>query len=151
MQEVPGSTPGQAPFYTTKNVHGFICVVHRVVEKRKFMHVVLCNTSLAYTIYVAYYLFRYLSLAICDTSPTYSYTPIQVNYVRASTCGISLFNGDNRVRSLNVASDKFKYPIPCGLVARISGFHPGGPGSIPGKGDKRFFAVITNDCHKRAS
>ena len=22
--------------------------------------------------------------------------------------------------------------VPCGLVARIPGFHPGGPGSIPG-------------------
>ena len=28
--------------------------------------------------------------------------------------------------------------IPCGLVARISGFHPGGPGSIPGKGVRCF-------------
>ena len=26
------------------------------------------------------------------------------------------------------------YVIPCGLVVRISGFHPGGPGSIPGMG-----------------
>ena len=25
--------------------------------------------------------------------------------------------------------------IPCGLVARISGSHPGGPGSIPGMGE----------------
>ena len=24
--------------------------------------------------------------------------------------------------------------IPCGLVVRIPGFHPGGPGSIPGMG-----------------
>ena len=24
--------------------------------------------------------------------------------------------------------------LPCGLVARIPGFHPGGPGSIPGMG-----------------
>lgn len=28
----------------------------------------------------------------------------------------------------------FKRHIPHGLVARISGFHPGGPGSIPGAG-----------------
>ena len=27
------------------------------------------------------------------------------------------------------------YTFPCGLVARISGSHPGGPGSIPGKGE----------------
>ena len=27
-----------------------------------------------------------------------------------------------------------QYAIPCGLVVRISGFHPGGPGSIPGMG-----------------
>ena len=24
--------------------------------------------------------------------------------------------------------------LPCGLVVRIPGFHPGGPGSIPGMG-----------------
>ena len=24
--------------------------------------------------------------------------------------------------------------VPCGLVVRIPGFHPGGPGSIPGMG-----------------
>ena len=28
--------------------------------------------------------------------------------------------------------------IPHGLVARIPGFHPGGPGSIPGMGDMFF-------------
>ena len=27
-----------------------------------------------------------------------------------------------------------KKHLPCGLVARIPGFHPGGPGSIPGMG-----------------
>ena len=26
--------------------------------------------------------------------------------------------------------------VPCGLVARIAGFHPAGPGSIPGMGDE---------------
>ena len=26
------------------------------------------------------------------------------------------------------------FAVPCGLVARIPGFHPGGPGSIPGMG-----------------
>ena len=25
--------------------------------------------------------------------------------------------------------------LPCGLVVRISGFHSGGPGSIPGMGN----------------
>ena len=28
--------------------------------------------------------------------------------------------------------------IPCGLVVRIRGFHPRGPGSIPGTGDLQF-------------
>ena len=28
--------------------------------------------------------------------------------------------------------------IPHGLMARIPGFHPGGPGSIPGVGDSLF-------------
>ena len=43
--------------------------------------------------------------------------------------------------------------IPRGLMARIPGFHPGGPGSIPGVGDiffhvhigilkKKFFTVF---------
>ena len=27
-----------------------------------------------------------------------------------------------------------QHSLPCGLVVRISGFHPGGPGSIPGMG-----------------
>ena len=30
--------------------------------------------------------------------------------------------------------------IPFGLVVRIPGFHPGGPGSIPGMG--MFFSII---------
>ena len=30
------------------------------------------------------------------------------------------------------------WQIPHGLVARISGFHPGGPGSIPGAGEVGF-------------
>ena len=30
--------------------------------------------------------------------------------------------------------------VPHGLVARISGFHPGGPGSIPGAGGNCLFA-----------
>ena len=29
----------------------------------------------------------------------------------------------------------FFFNIPHGLVVRISGFHPGGPGSIPGAGN----------------
>ena len=29
--------------------------------------------------------------------------------------------------------------IPRGLMARIPGFHPGGPGSIPGVGGEPFF------------
>lgn len=31
--------------------------------------------------------------------------------------------------------------IPCGLVARIAGFHPAGPGSIPGMGNNFFTQV----------
>ena len=31
--------------------------------------------------------------------------------------------------------------IPCGLVARIAGFHPAGPGSIPGMGNN-FFTLL---------
>ena len=31
--------------------------------------------------------------------------------------------------------------LPCGLVVRIPGFHPGGPGSIPGMGT--FFILFS--------
>ena len=46
------------------------------------------------------------------------------------------------------------YIIPCGLVARISGSHPGGPGSIPGKGDvfcclQLQVMIITNTAVQR--
>ena len=34
-------------------------------------------------------------------------------------------------------------PLPYGLVVRIPGFHPGGPGSIPGVGRYSSFAVYT--------
>ena len=33
---------------------------------------------------------------------------------------------------------EFVYDIPCGLMARILGFHPRGPGSIPGVGEPLF-------------
>ena len=32
------------------------------------------------------------------------------------------------------ANDSFVYHVPDGLGVRIPGFHPGGPGSIPGLG-----------------
>ncbi len=32
--------------------------------------------------------------------------------------------------------NQYAAPIPCGLVVRIRGFHPRGPGSIPGTGIK---------------
>ena len=35
--------------------------------------------------------------------------------------------------------------IPHGLMARIPGFHPGGPGSIPGVGELRFYFTIFKD------
>ena len=41
----------------------------------------------------------------------------------------------------------FEYTqVPCGLVVRIPGFHPGGPGSIPGMGVFFFifFFVVTS-------
>ncbi len=36
--------------------------------------------------------------------------------------------------------------IPHGLVARILGFHPGGPGSIPGAGVFFFFFLFSLTC-----
>ena len=40
-------------------------------------------------------------------------------------------------------------PIPCGLVARISGFHPGGPGSIPGVGTLYLHDRLMADQRKK--
>ena len=34
--------------------------------------------------------------------------------------------------------DEVNNDLPYGLVVRIPGFHPGGPGSIPGVGTLRF-------------
>ena len=34
--------------------------------------------------------------------------------------------------------------IPRGLMARIPGFHPGGPGSIPGVGELLFALFLNN-------
>ena len=46
---------------------------------------------------------------------------------------------------------RFTVPItvlPFGLVVRIPGFHPGGPGSIPGMGIflKRIFIFVVQEC-----
>ena len=44
--------------------------------------------------------------------------------------------------------------IPCGLVVRISGFHPDGPGSIPGMGTfyqstaKKFKLLFVPNSHQ---
>ena len=35
-----------------------------------------------------------------------------------------------------------KSDLPCGLVVRIPGFHPGGPGSIPGVGTFFYFRIV---------
>ena len=39
---------------------------------------------------------------------------------------------------------KIKTIFRCGLVVRISGFHPGGPGSIPGTGIVLFIQTSKN-------
>ena len=43
------------------------------------------------------------------------------------------------------------YVFPCGLVVRISGSHPGGPGSIPGKGDVFWLFTTTSNNHYKYS
>ena len=42
-------------------------------------------------------------------------------------------------------SDSPLPPFPYGLVVRIPGFHPGGPGSIPGVGGRGFVEKITSN------
>ena len=37
-------------------------------------------------------------------------------------------------RDITQKLERFAPSLPCGLVVRIPGFHPGGPGSIPGMG-----------------
>ena len=39
------------------------------------------------------------------------------------------------------------YKIPFGLVVRIPGFHPGGPGSIPGMGSFYFLTFLITVYH----
>ena len=38
---------------------------------------------------------------------------------------------------------RFEHDFPCGLVVRIPGFHPGGPGSIPGMGMTIIFPLVS--------
>ena len=38
--------------------------------------------------------------------------------------------------------ESVKYVIPFGLVVRISGSHPGGPGSIPGMGTIFYIQIL---------
>ncbi|GIY52197.1 hypothetical protein CEXT_184811 [Caerostris extrusa] len=40
--------------------------------------------------------------------------------------------------------------LPCGLVVRIPGFHPGGPGSIPGMG-RWFHGVMVSTLDSESS
>ena len=40
-----------------------------------------------------------------------------------------------RTMNLKPKKEIDTHQIPIGLVVRIPGFHPGGPGSIPGLGD----------------
>ena len=41
------------------------------------------------------------------------------------------------------------YVIPGGLMARIAGFHPAGPGSIPGVEELIFFFLKSNQEKKK--
>ena len=48
-----------------------------------------------------------------------------------------------------VSRTTLRQHLPCGLVARIPGFHPGGPGSIPGMGkclDCEAKKLVLNYC-----
>ena len=45
----------------------------------------------------------------------------------------------NSCQFINFRDSVLIFIIPHGLVARIPGFHPGGPGSIPGVGGQLFF------------
>lgn len=55
---------------------------------------------------------------------------------------IRLTRGRSPVR----ARAETKVLIPCGLVARIAGFHPAGPGSIPGMGNLPFHVYFSDSC-----
>ena len=52
----------------------------------------------------------------------------------------------SKYNSISHISTPFKYNIPRGLMARIPGFHPEGPGSIPGMGGLVFviFQIFPN-------
>ncbi|GIX90164.1 hypothetical protein CEXT_791281 [Caerostris extrusa] len=53
-----------------------------------------------------------------------------------------------RILDVKNAIENFRFlrlQVPCGLVVRIPGFHPGGPGSIPGMGRKRAWRIFGKD------
>ena len=43
----------------------------------------------------------------------------------------------------------FLYEVPNGLMARIAGFHPAGPGSIPGVGKSVFLVLFSRAIYKK--
>ena len=44
--------------------------------------------------------------------------------------------------TLRLSTSKGVNKIPCGLTARIAGFHPAGPGSTPGMGSRILFFIV---------
>ena len=51
-----------------------------------------------------------------------------------------------------VSTHVFPQEVPRGLMARIAGFHPAGPGSIPGVGDlifSTFFLIFVTSIAKK--
>ena len=45
----------------------------------------------------------------------------------------------------------FLQEVPRGLMARIAGFHPAGPGSIPGVGEFVFLVLFSRAIYKKNS
>ena len=54
-------------------------------------------------------------------------------------------NTDWAATSIPILLHIVSYPIPYGLVVRIPGFHPGGPGSIPGVGTLFFLNPVKRE------
>ena len=64
--------------------------------------------------------------------------------VRARESALGAIDG---VGLLLQSENSEHYPtIPCGLTVRIPGFHPGGPGSIPGMGRSHFDKTVKIKC-----
>ena len=67
---------------------------------------------------------------------------------RTNNSGVALKHRQNAGNASYLLIVTLLSPIRCGLVVRIPGFHPGGPGSIPGTGTP-FYLCLAVICRAK--